>query len=63
VHLDLVKAQAVARLKRDYEADIASYDKGELHLLAMADELTCGIIRQFPQFRKHGFCGDWAAVR
>lgn len=62
VHLDLVKAQAVARLKRDYEADIAFYDKGELHLLAMADELTCGIIRQFPQFRQHDFCGDWAAV-
>lgn len=47
-HLAQVKAQAVARLNRDYAADIASYDQGELHLLEMADALTCGLLTQFP---------------
>jgi hypothetical protein len=47
-HLALVKAQAVARLKKDYASDIAYYDKGEELLLEMADEFTEGIIRQFP---------------
>ena len=47
-HLSLVKAQAVARLKKDYRSDIALYDEGEILLLEMADDFTCGIIRQFP---------------
>ena len=49
VHLDQVKAQAVARLNKNYALDIYYYDIGELHLLHMADELTQGIVRQFPQ--------------
>ncbi len=49
-HLSLVKSQAVARLKGAYASDIAFYDEGERLLLEMADELTCGIIRQFPLF-------------
>lgn len=47
-HLALVKAQAVARLNKDYALDIAYYDEGEQLLLKMADEFTEGIIRQFP---------------
>lgn len=47
-HLAQVKAQAVARLNRDYASDIAFYDEGERHLLEMADDLTCGILSQFP---------------
>ena len=47
-HLDQVKAQAVARLNRDYASDIAIYDQGEQLLLEMADDLTVGIVRQFP---------------
>jgi hypothetical protein len=49
-HLALVKAQAVARLKKDYASDIAYYDEGEKLLLKMADELTEGIISQFSSF-------------
>lgn len=49
-HLDLVKAQAVARLNKDYASDIAYYDEGEQLILRMADEFTEGIIRQFPCF-------------
>lgn len=52
-HLSLVKSQAVARLNKDYASDIAFYDEGERLLLEMADELTCGIIRQFPLLRAH----------
>lgn len=47
-HLAQVKSQAVARLHKDYAADIAIYDEGEKLLLEMADELTEGIVRQFP---------------
>ena len=54
VHLDQVKAQAVARLNKDYAADIASYDEGEQHVLRMADEFTEGIVRQFPYFSAAG---------
>jgi hypothetical protein len=50
----LVKSQAVARLKKDYRSDIAFYDEGERLLLEMADDFTCGIIRQFPLF-----CSYW----
>ncbi|MGE5527998.1 MAG: acetylglutamate kinase [Patescibacteria group bacterium] len=53
-HLDLVKAQAVARLNKDYAADIAFYDEGEQLLLRMADEFTAGLIRQFPCFYAAG---------
>lgn len=49
VHLAQVKSQAVARLRKDYAADIAAYDEGEKLLLAMADEFTAGIVRQFPR--------------
>ena len=49
-HLALVKAQAVARLNKEYASDIALYDEGEQLLLRMADEFTEGIIRQFPCF-------------
>lgn len=46
-HLSLVKSQAVARLNKDYRSDIAFYDEGERLLLEMADDFTCGIMRQF----------------
>lgn len=48
-HLDLVRAQAVARLNRDYASDIALYDQGEQLLLQMADELAVALARQFPE--------------
>ena len=48
-HLQLTTDEAVARLKKDWKADIASYDKGEDHMVKFADILAEGIIKQFPE--------------
>ncbi|WP_179864466.1 hypothetical protein [Bacillus pseudomycoides] len=41
--------QVVARLKKDWDAEILAFDKGEDHIIKLADTLTEGIIKQFPQ--------------
>jgi len=47
-HLDLLTQQVTARLNKDWAADIKAYDDGEDHILMMADALSAGIEKQFP---------------
>ncbi|MGQ0766692.1 MAG: hypothetical protein ACT4OZ_13625 [Gemmatimonadota bacterium] len=47
-HLDLTLEEAQARLREDWKADIAAYDKIHDHILRMADVLSKGIVSQFP---------------
>jgi len=47
-HLDMTLAEAQARIKGDWAADIAAYDAIHAHILQLADVLSAGIIAQFP---------------
>ena len=48
MHLSTTTAEVVARLKKDWEGDIRAYDAVYDHILKMADALSDGIIKQFP---------------
>lgn len=47
-HLKLTTDEAVARLQKKYDADIAAYDSVHKEILMMADNLTDAIVKQFP---------------
>jgi len=52
-HLSFTTNEVVARLKKDWAADIKAYDEGHVHMLMFADALADGIARQFPtKFRR-----------
>ena len=48
MHLDQTLKEAVDRLGGNYAADVRDYDEVHHHILAMADALSAGIIKQFP---------------
>jgi hypothetical protein len=48
-HLDETLKEAEDRLAGDYAADIRDYEVVHHHILTMADELSSGIMRQFPR--------------
>ena len=48
-HLELTAAEVAARLRGDWAADIAAFEKIHTQILHMADMLSAGIISQFPK--------------
>jgi hypothetical protein len=48
-HLDETLAEATHRLQGNFAADIRDYEAVHRHILEMADMLSDGIMRQFPQ--------------
>jgi hypothetical protein len=48
-HLQMVIEQVVATLHGDTAAAIAAYDRGHEHMLMVADVLSSGIVKQFPE--------------
>jgi hypothetical protein len=48
-HLDLTLQEAAHQLGGDYAASVRDYDAVETEILGMADMLSRGIIKQFPQ--------------
>jgi hypothetical protein len=47
-HLRLTKDEAVARLTKNYSADIVAFDQIETLANTMADSMADGIVKQFP---------------
>jgi hypothetical protein len=48
MHLDLTLNEAVDQLKGNYQASVDDYDKVHGHILGLADLLSSGIIKQYP---------------
>ena len=48
-HLSTTTAEVTARLTHDWEGDVRAYDAVYDHILMMADALSDGIIKQFPE--------------
>ena len=48
-HLNLTTKEVVAHLDKDWKADVAAYDAVHAQILHMADMLSSGIEKQFPQ--------------
>jgi hypothetical protein len=47
-HLSTTTEEVVARLTKNWEADVRAFDAAYAHILEMSDALSDGIIRQFP---------------
>ncbi|MGG4167980.1 glycosyltransferase [Rossellomorea vietnamensis] len=49
MHLQFVTDEAVARINKDWKANIKSFDEGKGHILHLSDALSDGIVKQFPE--------------
>jgi hypothetical protein len=49
LHLELTKREATARIKKDWKADVEAFDDIYNEILNLADALSAGIMKQFPQ--------------
>jgi hypothetical protein len=47
-HLSTTTNEVVARLNKDWDADVRAFDEAYEHVLHMADALSEGIVKQFP---------------
>ena len=48
MHLATTTKEVVARLNKNWDADVAAFDEVYLHILRMSDALADGIVKQFP---------------
>ena len=48
-HLSTTTNEVVARLTKNWDADVTAYDAVYTHILAMSDALTDGIVNQYPE--------------
>ena len=48
-HLATTTDEVVARLTKNWDADVKAYDKVYDHILSMSDALSDGIVKQFPE--------------
>jgi hypothetical protein len=49
MHLATTTDEVVARLTRNWDADVRAFDHVYAHILAMSDALSDGIVAQFPE--------------
>jgi hypothetical protein len=49
LHLTLTKGEVVARLQQDWEKDVEAFDDIFTEILTVADALSDGIVKQFPE--------------
>jgi hypothetical protein len=48
-HLSTTTEEVVARLTKNWDADVRAFDKVYNHILVMSDALADGIVKQFPE--------------
>jgi hypothetical protein len=49
LHLTLTKGEVVARLQQDLEKDVEAFDDIFTEILTVADALSDGVVKQFPE--------------
>jgi hypothetical protein len=49
LHLSLTKGEVVARLEQNWDADVAAFDEIFTEVMTIADALSDGLVKQFPE--------------